>query len=233
VLLLLGRGVSVRRIGVSAIAVILLATSSLLLSASAVSAATLSMGLDISFNSDPPEGTTPWITATFDDSYGDANTVRLTLSATNLVGTESVGQWYLNFDPSLVPTLLTFTVVDNADSVPIAINTGVDAFMANGDGNYDILFDLPPPTGMFEERLTAGEAIIYDLGYVSPITVASFDFFSAVGGGEGYFTSAAQIQGIGPSGDGSGWIGVPEPSTALLVASGLIGLALKRRRRRT
>lgn len=225
----------VRGFGVAAIAVAFIVISGLFLSASAVAAATLTLGLDIPFSGAAvPAGTAPWITATFDDSFGDANTVRLTLSATNLVDEESVTQWFFNLDPSLDPTLLTFTVVDNSAAVPNAIDTGSDSFMANGDGMYDILFDLPPPGGAFEARLTAGEAIIYDLGYVSPITVASFDFFSAVGGGEGSFTTAASIQGIGPGGDGSGWIGyVPEPSTALLLASGLIGLALDRPRRRS
>lgn len=211
-----------------------LVASSLLLSAAAVRAATLTFGLDTPFSgADQPEGTAPWITATFDDSFGDANTVRLTLSAANLVGSEGVSAWYFNFDPSLVPTLLTFTAVDNSASVPNAINTGVDSFVANGDGMYDIQFDLPPPPGSFPERLTAGETIIYDLGYVSPITVASFNFYSAVGGGTGTFETAAHIEGIGPTGDGSGWIGqVPEPSTALLFASGVMGLAIDRGRRK-
>jgi hypothetical protein len=208
---------------------------SILLSASAVRATTLTFGLDTPFNGgDDPAGTTPWITATFDDVIdGDANTVRLILSAANLVSVESVVGWYFNFDPGLDPTQLTFTVVDNSAAVPNAINTGVDVFMANGDGMYDIHFDLPPPEGPFPSRLTAGETIIYDLSYVSPITVASFDFFSAVGGGQGIFKSTAHIGATGPTGESSDWIGhVPEPSTALLFASGLIGLALNGRRRR-
>jgi hypothetical protein len=205
-----------------------------LLSAPAARATTLTLDLYTPFSgADQPAGTAPWITATFDDSFGDANTVRLTLSAANLVSYESVSGWYFNLDPNLVPTLLTFTVVDNSAAVPNAINTGVDSFMANGDGMYDIYFDLPVPPGAFSDRLTGGEAIIYDLSYVSPLTVASFDFFSAVGGGQGTYKTAAQIGGIGPTGDGSGWIGhVPEPSTALLFASGVIGLAISRGRRR-
>jgi hypothetical protein len=226
--------VTVRTFGVAAIAVVSLAISSVLLSASAVRATTLTFGLDIPFGgADQPAGTAPWITATFDDSVGGANSVRLTLSASNLVSEESVSDWLFNFDPGLDPTLLTFTVVDNAAAVPNAIDTGVDSFKANGDGRYDILFDLPPPGGSFASRLTAGETIAYDIGYISPITVASFDFLSARGRGEGEFKAAAHIVGIGPSGDGSGRIGhVPEPSTALLFASGLIGLAVSRGRRR-
>jgi hypothetical protein len=226
---------SARACSASAIAVAaFLVASSILLTASAVRGATLTLGLDTPFSgADQPAGTAPWITATFDDSFGDAYTVRLTLSAANLVSSESASAWYFNFDPNLLATLLTFTVVDNSDAVPNAINTGVDSFLANGDGMYDIWFDLPPPSGSFPARFTAGETIIYDLSYVSPITVASFDFFSAVGGAQGTFKSAAHIEGIGPSGDGSGWIGfVPEPSTGSLFALGLIGLAIGRGRRR-
>jgi hypothetical protein len=226
---------TVRRFSFAAIVVVALATSFALLSASAVGAATLTFGLDIPFSdADRPAGSRPWITAIFDDSFGDANTVRLTLSAHDLVSEESVGNWLFNFDSVLDPTLLTFTVVDNAAAVPNAIETGVDKFKVNGDGRYDILFDLPPPEGSFSSRLTAGETIVYDIGYISPITVAAFDFFSARGkGGQGEFKTTAHILGIGPIAEGSGRIGhVPEPSTVLLVAAGLVGLAFNRGRRR-
>jgi hypothetical protein len=206
---------------------------SILLLSTGVGATTLTFGLGTPFSgAHQPAGTAPWITATFDDSFGDANTVRLTLSATNLVSDESVSDWFFNFDPSLVPTLLTFTVVDNSAAVPNAINTGVDSFRADGDGMYDILFDLPPPPGSMPARFSAGETIVYDIVYVSPITVATFDFLSAMGGGQSSFHTAAHIEGIGPSGDGSGWVGhAPEPSTALLLAFGLVGIAVGRRRR--
>jgi hypothetical protein len=194
------------------------------------SAATLVLGLNVEFSGGTaPAGSTPWITATFDDSFGGPNTVRLTLEATNLVGTENIKEWHFNFDPALDPTLLSFVAVSNAASVPNAINTGVNAFQADGDGKYDIQFDFPPPPGSFGPRFTAGETVIYDLTYVAPISASSFDFFSVPGGGQGTFLSAAHIQSIG-EGEDSGWIGVvPEPGTASLLGLGLLGLALRRR----
>jgi len=207
----------------------------------AAHAATLTLDLDFEFSgATPPAGTAPWITATFDDSFGGANTVRLTMSAANLVDVEFVSEWLFNFDESLDPTLLSFTVVNNDASVPNSINTGANAFMADGDGFYDILFDFPPPPGNFSGKFTAGESVVYDITYVAPISASSFDFGSAPGGGAGTFTSAAHVQGIAPAGNNSGWIApgdgggggeVPEPATLLLVGVGLLGLAFHGRRK--
>jgi len=203
------------------------------------SATVLTFSLDVEFSgATPPAGATPWITATFDDSFGGANTVRLTMSATNLVGTEFISEWSFNFDPGLDPTLLTFAPVSVAAVGATTISTGVNAFQADGDGKFDILFDFPPPPGTFTSKFTAGETVIYDLTYVSPITVAAFDFGSAPGGGQGTFKSAAHIQGIGASGNDSGWIGpgngdmkMPEPASLMIFAFGLMGLGFAARRR--
>ena len=139
---------------------------------------------------------------------------------------------------ALDPKQLTFTVVDNTDSVPNSILVGIDAFQADGDGKFDILFDFPPPPGTFNEKFTAGEKVIYDITYTAPITVAAFDFYSAPAGGKGPFKSAAHVLGIGNDGNDSGWIGtgvgttvIPEPGTMLLFGSGLLGLAGLHRRK--
>lgn len=201
-------------------------------------AATMTLGLDIEFSGGvAPGGTTPWITATFDDSFGGPDTVRLTMTATNLLGGtqgENIAEWLFNFDSSLDPTLLTFTAVSNSAAVPNAINKGANAYMADGDGNFDIQFVFPPPPGSGAARFTGGETVIYDITYGGgPISASSFAFFSSMGGGQGSFLSAAQIQRTPNGGNGSGWIGVvPEPSTGLLFGAGLLVLTRCRRARR-
>ena len=226
------------RLGLSA----LLAISGALFLAPTAQALTLSFGLDIEFSgpgagiSPPSSGTTPWVTATFDDSFGGPNTVRLTMAAPNLTGGEggeNIALFHFNFDPVLDPTALSFSAFDVGASSP-SVGTGVDSFMADGDGNFDIQFNFPPPPGNNAARFTEGEVVIFDITYTSAIDANSFNFFSAAdGGGQGSFLAAAQIQRTGTTGDDSGWIGaVPEPGTALLLGMGLLGLGAWRPRRR-
>jgi hypothetical protein len=195
-------------------------------------ATTLTFGLDYEFSgATPPEGTAPWITATFDDSYGGLNTVLLTMSADNLIDNEFIGEWLFNFDDSFDVTQLSFTPVGGTPDYDIY--TGIDAYKADGDGYFDIRFDFPPPPGNSPNKFTAGETVVYDITYISSIDVYAFDFLSAPGGGQGTYYFAAHIQGIGIDDEDSGWIGtpVPEPSTVLLVGTGLLGMIAFGRKR--
>ena len=88
-------------------------------------ATTLTFGLDCEFSgATAPVGDAPWITAIFDDSFGGDNTVRLTMSASNLMGTEFIDDWFFNFDDNLNVENLSFIPVDTSDSTPNNINTG-------------------------------------------------------------------------------------------------------------
>jgi len=209
-------------------------------------ASTVILPLDFEISgADMPNGSTPWITATFIDVSPD--NVELTMSASNLAGVEYINKWYFN---SLVDTSgLTFTSVDiSAISAP-TITLGSNTFQADGDGKFDIYFQFDTANGA--GRFTSGETISYNIEGTG-ITASTFNTQSSTGGGAGIYESAAQISGItvsapntdcnptvDPSGYpdcGSGWVAnttvVPEPVSSTLFIVGGATLGFRRLRKR-
>jgi hypothetical protein len=209
-----------------------------LLGATSASATILSLGLDIEFSGgQAPGGATPWVTTLFDDNTGNPDTVLLTMSTSGLMGNGNTGEYlanlHFNFDPSLNPNNLIFTPINMGNVGATTVSTGVDAFMADGDGFFDILFDFPPAPGPPPVRFMGGLVVTYEIFFSGGIDVNSFNFFSVMGAGQGTFVVGGQVQNTtGAGSGGSGWIGaVPEPGTATLVGMGLIALSIGQRRR--
>jgi hypothetical protein len=197
----------------------------------------ITFGLNEEFSGGtPPEGTVPpaWLTVTIDDGadYTDG-IVTLTLAATNLTGSEKVKGWYLNLDPSFIPTNLVFTtpVKTGAFRDP-TISKGTDAYKADGDGIYDIEFAFDH-TGNASMNFGGGESIQYtvELSSGGTLTAASFDFLSTPAGGHGPYLTAAHVQSIG-AGEDSGWVTAPEPATLGILATGTAFCFLAARRKK-
>ncbi len=191
-------------------------------------ASTLTLSYNYAFSGDSPGGSTPWIVSTFDD-HGSAGSVTLTMSLSGLTSSENVSGMYFNLDPSLNPASLTFT---HAGGVTASSITGsADAYKADGDGKYDILFSFPTGSGF-----NAGDTSTYTISGISSLTANSFDFGSAPGsvggGGTGSYLAAAHVQNT-PGSSGSGWVApVPLPAAVWLFGSGLMGLVGVTRRQR-
>lgn len=195
---------------------------------SVTSGSVVSFDLGDVFNPEAPAGDPPWLRAIFDDTGQPADTVLLTLSDISLTGTEFVTQWYFNLDPEFDPLALQFSDPCKTGSFDDpGISLGTDQFKADGDGKFDIFFAFATADGA-PTRFTAGDAAEYTITYSGEgsLTADSFDFLSEPP--DSGYPTMAKVQGIGPSGDDSGWVTLPEPATVLLLA---LGLGISRHRR--
>ena len=229
---------------IASVAALLLLTT---LVARPAAAASLDFAFAVQFsNSTLPGGPAPWINVNLNDSTAAAGyDVRATITGTGLTGSEFITGVYLSNTTN--PAQLTANEVSDSNGALEDVLFGADAFQADGDGKYDILFDFSsnPP------RFTNGETYVVDFNWTGgSLTLASFNILAAPGGGHGPFFAAAHLQGIS-TGDGSTWIAdgnggsgdcpgctptptgvVPEPASMFLLGSGLLGLAGYRRRAR-
>lgn len=159
-----------------------------------------------------------------------AGGVRITVT-NNLVDPGAfLGSLYLNTSVApLAAALGTCVSCAATNGQTMTFNFGSDAFQADGDGRYDILIDFSTAAA---DRLLAGEVIIFDVTSTTVgFTSDSFLVFSAPGGGNGPFRAAAHIQSL-PDGQSDFISEVPEPTSMILLGTGLATLAAGLRKRR-
>lgn len=182
-------------------------------------------------------GTAPtgYLQANFTDVAGG---VQLVITS-NLTAGENLDPGkalYLNFNPALNNLLskLTFTLQGNTNfSQAAGVQTGANAFKADGDGYYDIMFTYNPSTKAF----TSGQSQTYLITSAGGVIHAGdfTQFYSSPGGGAGTWLAAIHVQNTPSGGGSSGWVAgtgspVPIPGAVWLLGTGLAGLGVFRNR---
>jgi hypothetical protein len=125
---------------------------------------------------------------------------------------------------------------------PSKVETGTDQF-TRGSASFDL--SIAFPTANQGGRFGMGDTSTFLLTYPYPppmgpgpipLSSGSSSFnaqsFSFLSGGNLSIPASTHVQGI-PAGSGSGWLTpgqpIPEPGTLVLIGSGLLGLAARRR----
>ena len=212
----------------------LLTGLALLLSASAFFArADVTFNLDTLINGTPPVGSTPWLTATFEDIA--AGQVKLTLT-NNMPAGEFIDT--VVFNSILNPTSFLFVATQPPFVNSVTRHSSQDltggSNMKAGLFNIEFQFQIPasPNPGRFDGGMTSVWDITGTGLTSSSFLLQSIDDGQMVGGP---YYMAAHVQGIPDiTGTLSGSIGaVPEPETyaMMLAGLGLMGFVARRRRR--
>lgn len=199
-----------------------------------VAQASLSFLPGNTFSGTAPVGS---VTASFTDV--SPGVVQLVITS-NLAAGENLDPGkalYFNINPSKDSILGNLSFALTGDTMGFSqaavVSTVADAFKADGDGKYDILFTFHSSTKAF----TTGESQTYLITTTSG-TISASDFtnyLSLPAGGNGPFLAAIHVQNT--SGGGA-WVAgtpvttTPIPAAAWLLGSGLVGLVGIRRKMR-
>jgi len=173
--------------------------------------------------SSSPAGQAPWVDVDFQDT---TKGVLLTVSNPGLTSGEFLSALYLNLNPIDSVSSLTFTFVSGTSGVNAPrVRKGENAYKADGDGKYDILFSFSKSKS---GRFGAGDSLTYLITGITGLSSTDFEYKSKPAGGQGPFYAAAHVQGIDCNNRGDGdWIDpslgpqitpVPEPASIALLA---------------
>lgn len=170
----------------------------------------------------PPNGSTPWLVATFTDT--GTNTVRLVLENFLNLTSEHAKQVYFNLESSLSPDNLSWSQVSGRDA---DIEASENAYKADGVGGFfDILFSWPNRNA---DRFVGGDTVVVDFT-MTGLSASSFNAQSVPGPGGNLYV-ASHVGGL-DNGD-STWLTstiIPVPKSALLAIVGLLGVFAMQRR---